>query len=105
MKRLLNYLNPSWLIILIIIGLTYAQVQFDLALPDYMSNIVTEGIEYGGLEDNTLYAIRSSEMDKLECFLDEDIKANFKNGMLKIEIPKKEHKEKVPEIKYIEIGD
>ena len=47
MKRLLNYLKPSWLIILIIIGLTYAQVQFDLALPDYMSNIVTEGIEYG----------------------------------------------------------
>ena len=77
MKRLLNYLKPSWLIILIIIGLTYAQVQFDLALPDYMSNIVTEGIEYGGLEDNTLYAIRSSEMDKLECFLDEDIKANY----------------------------
>lgn len=40
-----------------------------------------------------------------EDVTNEDIKANFKNGMLKIEIPKKEHKEKVPEIKYIEIGD
>lgn len=34
----------------------------------------------------------------------EDIKANFKNGILKIEIPKKEEK-KLPEKKYIQIED
>ncbi len=35
----------------------------------------------------------------------EDIKAKFKNGILKLEIPKKEHKEEIPETKYIQIED
>ncbi len=34
-----------------------------------------------------------------------DIKASFKNGTLRIEIPKKEEKKAIPEKKYIEIGD
>lgn len=36
---------------------------------------------------------------------EEDIKANFKNGTLNIEIPKKEQLENKEEKKYIEIGD
>ncbi len=35
----------------------------------------------------------------------EDIKASFKNGTLKIEIPKKENKKELPETKYIPIDD
>ena len=35
----------------------------------------------------------------------EDIKASFKNGTLKIEIPKKENKKELPEVKYIPIDD
>lgn len=35
----------------------------------------------------------------------EDIKANFKNGILKIEIPKKEEKKEIPQKRYIQIGD
>ena len=35
----------------------------------------------------------------------EDIKASFKNGILRIEVPKKEEKEKLPEKKYIQIDD
>ena len=33
----------------------------------------------------------------------EDIKASFKDGMLKIEVPKKDEKKKLPEKKYIQI--
>ena len=33
----------------------------------------------------------------------EDIKAKYKNGTLRVEIPKKEEKEKLPDKKYIEI--
>lgn len=36
---------------------------------------------------------------------EEDIKASFKNGTLKIEIPKKEEKKEIPEKKYIAIDD
>ena len=32
----------------------------------------------------------------------EDIKASFKNGILKIEVPKKEYKKELPEKKYIQ---
>lgn len=35
----------------------------------------------------------------------EEIKASFKNGMLKIEIPKKEEKKELPEKRYIQIED
>ncbi len=33
----------------------------------------------------------------------EDVKASFKNGTLKLEIPKKEEKKSIPEKKYIDI--
>lgn len=35
----------------------------------------------------------------------EEIKASFKNGILKIEIPKKEEKKELPKKKYIQIED
>ena len=35
----------------------------------------------------------------------EDIKASFKNGILKIEVPKKEYKKELPEKKYIQNED
>ena len=35
----------------------------------------------------------------------EEIKASFKNGILKIEVPKKEEKKELPEKKYIQIED
>ncbi len=35
----------------------------------------------------------------------DDIKASFKNGMLQIEVPKKEEKKELPEKKYIQIED
>ena len=36
---------------------------------------------------------------------EEDIRASFKNGTLKIEVPKKEAKKEIPEKKYIAIDD
>lgn len=38
-----------------------------------------------------------------EQMTEEDIKAEFKNGILKINIPKKEEKKELPETKYIQI--
>ena len=44
MFKLLKYLKPYILLILLLLGLTYAQVMASLALPDYMAKIVNEGI-------------------------------------------------------------
>lgn len=35
----------------------------------------------------------------------EDVKANFKNGILKLTVPKKEEKKDIPEKKYVQIDD
>lgn len=72
MLKALKYLKPYWLSVLFIIGLTYAQVQCNLALPDYMSNIITDGIQYGGITEATPIALRSSTMEHLAYFMDED---------------------------------
>jgi len=42
--RLIKYLKPYIPLIILLLGLTYAQVMASLALPDYMAKIVNEGI-------------------------------------------------------------
>ena len=71
MKLIFKYLKPYFLVLLLILGLTYAQVQTELALPDYMSDIVTNGIQYGGITEVTPMIITSSDMDKLLKFADD----------------------------------
>ena len=69
MVRLAKYLKPYILLILITIALLFVQANADLALPDYMSKIVNNGIQQGGVENAVPMAIRQSEMDRLVIFL------------------------------------
>jgi ATP-binding cassette, subfamily B, multidrug efflux pump len=69
MLRILKYLKPYLWLILITVGLLFVQAFADLALPDYMSKIVNNGIQQGGIENAVPKAIRVSEMDKLVLFL------------------------------------
>ena len=75
MLRLFKYLKPHVLLILISIGLLFAQAMADLALPNYMSDIVNVGIQQGGVENAVPIAIRSTEMDKLVIFMTPEEKA------------------------------
>lgn len=69
MIRLKGYLKPYLTMILLAIVLLFAQANFDLALPDYLSRIVNVGIQQGGVENAVPVAIRQSEMDKLVIFM------------------------------------
>jgi ATP-binding cassette subfamily B protein len=71
MIRLAKYLKPYRAMILLAIILLFAQANFDLALPDYLSRIVNVGIQQGGVENAVPVAIRQSQMDKLVIFMDE----------------------------------
>jgi ATP-binding cassette, subfamily B, multidrug efflux pump len=75
MLRLFKFLKPYVLLILIAIGLLFAQAMADLALPNYMSDIVNIGIQQGGVENAVPMAIRSSKMDKLFIFMTPDEKS------------------------------
>lgn len=69
MLRLLKYLKPYLLLILIAIALLFVQANADLALPDYMSKIVNIGIQQGGVENAIPVAVRQTEMNKLTIFM------------------------------------
>jgi ATP-binding cassette subfamily B protein len=76
MVRLAKYLKPYILLVILAIGLLFAQAMADLALPDYMSDIINVGIQQGGIETAVPQAIRQSEMDKLTLFMSVDEKAS-----------------------------
>ncbi len=71
MIRLLKYLRPYTLMILLTIVLLFVQANADLALPDYLSRIVNRGIQQGGVENAIPIAIRQSQMQRLSLFLSE----------------------------------
>ena len=77
MFRLAKYLKPFIPMILIAIVLLFIQAMADLSLPDYMSNIVNNGIQQGGIINAVPGAIRQSEMNKLVIFMSPENKAEI----------------------------
>jgi len=75
MLRLVRYLKPYIFLVLLAIALLFIQANCDLALPDYMSRIVNNGIQQGGVENAVPKAIRQSQMDRLFIFMSADDKA------------------------------
>ncbi|MEP7137084.1 MAG: ABC transporter ATP-binding protein [Chloroflexota bacterium] len=76
MIKLARYTKPYLLMILLAIVLLFAQANFDLALPDYLSRIVNTGIQQGGVENAVPAAIRASEMNRLVIFMSAEDKAS-----------------------------
>lgn len=74
MKRILKEMKPFTLIIIGIVALLFFQAMTELALPDYMSQIVDIGIQQNGIEDTVPEVIREEQLDRLKIFLDEDQK-------------------------------
>ncbi len=69
MLRLLKYLKSYLPMILLAIVLLFIQANCDLALPDYMSKIVNNGIQQNGIINAVPQAIRQSQMDHLTLFM------------------------------------
>ena len=75
MLRLTKYLKPYLVLLVLSIALLFGQAMADLALPNYMSEIVNVGIQQGGIESAVPAAIRQSQMDKATLFMSADEKA------------------------------
>lgn len=69
MLRIAKFLKPYLLLIVFAIALLFLQANADLALPDYMSKIVNNGIQQGGVENAVPLAVRKSTMDNLFLFM------------------------------------
>ncbi|MHB8136044.1 MAG: ABC transporter ATP-binding protein [Anaerolineaceae bacterium] len=85
MLRLSKYLKPYLLLILITIGLLFVQAMADLALPNYMSEIVNVGIQQGGIESSIPEAIRQSKMEHLTIFMTAEEKSSVLSDYTLIE--------------------
>ncbi|WP_341876699.1 ABC transporter ATP-binding protein [Defluviitalea saccharophila] len=75
MLKLIKEFKPFIVSILIIVGLLFLQARTELALPDYMSDIVNVGIQQNGIENLVPQVIKADTMDKIMIFLDDDEKA------------------------------
>jgi ATP-binding cassette subfamily B protein len=85
MLRLIKYLKPYLLLILLTIALLFVQANADLALPDYLSKIVNVGIQQAGVENAVAVAIRQSQMDKLVIFMSAEDRARVLESYLLVE--------------------
>jgi len=96
MRRLLKYIKPYTLFVVLSIILLFFQAFLSLALPDYLSKIVNNGIQQNGVEHAVPEAIRKSEMENLLIFMSvddqeqvlnyyEQIEPGFSNGEQYIE--------------------
>ncbi len=71
MLKLISYLKPYILHIIIIVALLGVQASCDLSLPEYMSHIMNIGIEKNGIENAVPKVIRENQMHSIKEKLDE----------------------------------
>ena len=69
MIKLSKHAKPFLIGIVVVFVLLFVQAMTDLALPDYTSKIVNNGIQQGGIENASPAVIRSREMAVLEIFM------------------------------------
>lgn len=100
MTKLLKYLKPFILPLLVVVALLFGQAQCELALPDLMSDIVDTGIQKGGILDGVPSVIRENQYQKMKIFMDEKEQKLFESNytLLKSETASKEDIKEYPEL-------
>ncbi len=85
MIKLVKYLKPYTMMIISAIILLFTAAMCNLALPDYMSDIVNKGIQQGGIVSAVPEAIRQSKMDKLVLFMNDKDRKEVLNSYILID--------------------
>lgn len=80
MIKIRGYLKKFWFIILACFCLLFIQSQAELALPDYMSDIVSVGIQAGGFASPVSDVLSEETYQHLMIFMNEDDQKLFKNS-------------------------
>lgn len=74
MIKLRKYAYKYWMFIILCIGFVFVQSQSELALPDYMSQIVTNGIQAGGFDTSIADVLSEDTYHHLLIFASNDDK-------------------------------
>lgn len=87
MLKLMKYLKPYLLAILVIFALLFGQAMADLALPDYMSRIVDYGLQRGGIESSIPEVIRAAEFERLQLLMNSEDQAFVRSKFETLSVP------------------
>ncbi|MEA2007958.1 MAG: ABC transporter transmembrane domain-containing protein, partial [Chloroflexota bacterium] len=81
MRRILKYFKPFSLLIIVAIALLFVQANADLALPDYMADIVNVGIQQSGVDSPLPKAVSQTTLEHAGIFMTSeeqtDVLANY----------------------------
>lgn len=105
MAKIIKYLKPFILSIVLIIGLLLVQATSELALPDYTSKIVNVGIQQGGVENAVPEVIRKSELEKIKLFINDDEKNKIQESYILLDkenLSKSEYEESLKKYPRLE---
>ena len=83
MLKLKRYMKPYALLALLCIIFLFGEAMVELALPNYMSDIVNTGLQKGGIKDSVPDVIDSHMASLLEIFMTEEQKALFENSYVR----------------------
>ena len=72
MLRIRRYLKPYMFMLTVSIILLFIQANLDLALPDYLSQIINTGIQQSGVESAVPDAMRQETLERLMLFMSAD---------------------------------
>ena len=97
MTKILKYLKPYWLSIVLAFGLLFGQATCELTMPDYMQNIVNTGIQNAGIESRVYQQIREKTLNSYLMFAN-DSEKDLITSSYKLVTPSKATKEEKTEI-------
>jgi len=69
MRRILKYFKPFTFSLIAAVVLLFIQANADLALPDYMADIVNVGIQQGGVDSPLPEAMRQKTFERIGIFM------------------------------------
>ena len=101
MTKIMKYLKPYWLSIVLALGLLFGQATCELTMPDYMQDIVNTGIQNGGIESGVYEQVRESTFNSYVMFAT-DSEKDLMTSSYKLVTPSKatkEEKTKIPALK------
>ena len=85
MKLIFKYLKPFALVVVLCVALLFGQAMCDLSLPNLMSDIVTVGIQQGGIDESLPDAISQKGMQLISFFMGEGDRAAFQGAYALVE--------------------
>ena len=101
MTKILKYLKPYWLSIVLAFGLLFGQATCELTMPDYMQNIVNTGIQNSGIESGVYQQISEKTLNSFLMFSNDSekdlITSSYK--LVKSASATKEQKSLIPALK------